>query len=447
VLHLFQRRFSSTARMERVSFIYVPNRVELLGKHTDYQGGETFLLTGPKNFFSLAAPSTDGVTEMVNADPALGETVLRLGSRNPRVLKKGVGSNYTGAAARRLCANLVDSGFSPPENIKAVFVGDIPFGGGTSGFSAKLISDFLCFASVNGLLESRDFIELVLNNGRKAGIKIGQKGVDDFSLCLSMYLAHYENGLSFGSLKGREGVGTFGGSEDHTAIFLGEQNRLLFCSYCPTEVLDRVGVWNNYIAVVAYSGRRAEKTGAAMQNYNRLSLNASAALRALNEINGTRYRLLRDFFPELPLEEKAQTASRQIKRAGKGEEIARRAYQFFKESDIIRQAVCKVREGDIRAYGELINCSHTLSREHLGNIAPEVDFLQNKAVELGAVGATGFGAGFGGSCYCVVPKPDARSFTQRWQREYVEQFPHLEGTAAFDDYPACRGCYWEVTGG
>ncbi|MFW6139285.1 MAG: galactokinase family protein [Spirochaetota bacterium] len=447
VWRLFKHRFSSSARIDRVALIHVPNRVELLGKHTDYQGGETFLLTGPKNFFALAAPSSDGVTEMVNAHRFLGETVLRLGKEEPEILEQGVGSNYTAAAVKRLCTNLNDSGFPPLENIKAVFVGDIPFGGGTSGSSAKLIADFLCFASVNGLLENDEFVSLVLKNGRKAGIKMGQQRIDDFLLCLSMYLAHFENGLNFGGLRGEGGVGTFGGSEDHTAIFLGKQHTLLYCRYCPTELLESVEVWKDYRTVVAYSGKKAEKTSSAMEKYNRLSLYAAAAVRALNEINSSHHWLLREFFPDLTLEEKARKAYRQILKAGKGDEIARRAYQFFKERGIMEQAVSRVRQGDIRSYGELINASHMLSRDYLGNIAPEVDFLQAKAVELGACGATGFGAGFGGSCYCVVPKDEVRSFIPRWQKEYLERFPRYKEAVQFDVYPACRGCYWEVPGG
>jgi len=443
VFTIFRKKFSSTARMDRVSLIHVPNRVELLGKHTDYQGGETFLLTGPKNFFALTAPSNDDITEIINAEPSFGRTVLRLGCRELEVFEEGVGSNYTVTVARRLCANLLDSGFSSLQNIKSVFIGDIPFGGGTSGSSAKVITDFLCFASTNGLLENDGFVSLILDNGKKAGIKMGQEGVDDFLLCLSMYLAHYENGLNFGDLKGNRGVGTFGGSEDHTAILLGSQNMLLYCRYCPTEVLERVEVWDDYITVVAYSGKKAEKTREAMEKYNRLSNNAQSAVRALNEINGTDHILLRDFFPELPDKEKAKKAFKQLEEAGAGKEIAKRVYQFFMERDLTQKAIFRVKQRDIYGYGELINFSHLISRDYLGNIVSEIDFLQNKAVELGAAGATGFGAGFGGSCYAVVSASKAQNFIEKWGEEYIRKFPHLKEKAEFDVYPACRGCFWD----
>jgi len=444
ILDIFKKNFYFTADIERVSLIHVPNRVELLGKHTDYQGGETFLLTGPKNFFALAAPSTDGITEMVNAEPSFGKTVLKLEGTTTLVLVQGVGSNYTVTVARRLNANLMDSGFSYLKNIKSVFIGDIPFGGGTSGSSAKVITDFLSFASVNELLENDEFISLILENGKKAGISMGQQGVDDFLLCLSMYLAHYENGLNFGDLKGDRGVGTFGGSEDHTAILLGTQNVLLFSKYCPTRILDKVEVWKDYTTVVAYSGRKAEKTREAMEKYNQLSINAQSAVRALNKINGTSHTLLRDFFPDLSFEERAEKAFTQLKKAKQGEEIAKRAFQFFMERDLTLKAVQKVKQGDISGYGQLINSSHNLSRDYLGNIVPEIDFLQKKALELGAEGATGFGAGFGGSCYAVVWASQSESFIERWHREYVSKFPHFKETAKFDIYPACRGCFWQI---
>ena len=135
VYELFTQRFPRLAKKETLHIISVPNRVELLGKHTDYQGGETFLLTGPKNFFALSALSDDETSELVNADLSFGKTVLRIGQGEPEILEEGVGAQFTMTVAKRLSVNLVDAGFGPLKNVKSVFAGDIPFGGGTSGSS------------------------------------------------------------------------------------------------------------------------------------------------------------------------------------------------------------------------------------------------------------------------------------------------------------------------
>ena len=445
VFDLFESKFSGLIERESIRIISVPNRVELLGKHTDYQGGETFLLTGPKNFFAISAISRDDISELVNADPKLGTTVLKLGRRKPEVLKEGEGANYTITVAKRLYNNLLDKGQNPIRNVKSVFIGDIPFGGGTSGSSAKLIADFYIFSSVNDLLEDKGFISLVLENGKKAGIKIGQQEVDDFILSLSMYLAHFENGLDFGDLRGNKGVGTFGGSEDHTAILLGQRGKLLLCRYCPTEVLERIDMRDDFQTVVAYSAKVAEKTKEAMAKYNRLSKNASSSVGVLNEINGTNHTLLRDCYQNMSCEQTARDVYKQLSRRDKM--LAERAYQFFMEREIISRAVRCMKDGDIKGYGKLINESHELSKRYLGNIVPEVDFLQQTANRLCAYGATGFGAGFGGSCYAVVGRSESKDFIHRWEEEYLRAFPQYRKKAQFDDYPPSSGCYWEKIDG
>lgn len=444
LLRLFKQHFAREWENETLCLVSVPNRVELLGKHTDYQGGETLLLTGPKNFFAISAPANNGISELIDANPEMGKTVLKTEGKNVDVLHKGEGSLYTCRVAERLSQNLFDAGYSSLGNVKSVFVGDIPFGGGTSGSSAKVIMDFLIFTATNGLLSDQRFISLIIENGRKAGIRMHQEGIDDFLLALSMYLAHCENGLDFGDLKGHRGVGTFGGSEDHTAIVLGQKDTLLYCRYCPTEVIRRIDMPKGYSIVVAYSGRRAEKTKDAQKKYNLLSKNATAATQTLNKIHGTNFQWLRDFYEELPNRERAQKAYGELRNKILDMSLAERAYQFFMEREIIEQAVKSLSKNDIASFGNLINESHELSKKYLGNIVPEVDYLWQTANRLGALGATGFGAGFGGSCYAIVHNRSRDDFIEEWKGLYDSEFSTYRDQARFDVYPACRGCYWEL---
>jgi galactokinase len=445
VCELFRDRFSESVRAKEACLISVPNRVELLGKHTDYQGGETLLLTGPKNFFALSSPASDGCSELVNVNPEYGSTCLKLSRGEPELLAEGEGSNYTYTVAKRLMRNMDEAGLSAlcPADVKSVFLGDIPFGGGTSGSSAKLISDFFILASANNILSDDDFLSLVTENGKKAGLKLGSVEVSDFSLALSMYLAHHENGFDFGELKGDRGVGTFGGSEDHTAIVLGERDTLLYCRYCPTEIIEKIKMPPDHFVVVAYSGKKAEKTKEAMLKYNRLSEEAASAVEKLNDINKTDFKLMRDFFQGHPPEEKAGIAYEQLCGVKDGLRLAERAYQFFRETEITGRAVKALEEGSMSSFGNLINESHELSLQYLRNIVPEVDWLQRSANELGALGATGFGAGFGGSCYAVVPVRRLESFIVKWRERYIKKFSQYREVAAFDVYSACRGVYWE----
>jgi len=444
---LFKEHFIRRVERENLFLISVPNRVEILGKHTDYQGGETIVLTGPKNFFAICGRAKDGISELMNADSAMGTTILRFEGEKPDLLCEGIGSQYTMTVAKRFLNNLSISSLPPPCAVKAVFLSDIPIGGGTSGSSSKVITDFLIFSSASGIYFERKFVELLRENAVKAGMLLNQPGVDDFLLPLSMYLAHYENGLDFGGLRGDRGVGTFGGSEDHTAILLGERDRLLYCRFCPTEVLERLQIPGSYSIVVAYSGIRAEKTKDAMEKYNLLSRTASEAVALLNQLTCSTYPYLRDFLQDLPPGEAAAAASKLLNASFGKPYIAERAYQFFEERNILYRAVDCLKKGKIEEFGRLINISHDLSRDYLKNIVPEIDFLQKSACSLGALGASGFGGGFGGCCYALVEQKNVPQFIREWKAAYLKQHPERLKEALFDFYPPCRGCYLEEISG
>jgi galactokinase len=440
VWSLFKDRYSDSVQPESLFLISVPNRVEVLGKHTDYQGGETVVFAGPKNFFAICGRAKDDLTELMNAESSLGTTRMKFNTGTVRLLDEATGSHYSYTVAKRLLSNMEGTPVPTPCNVKAVFCGDIPFGGGSSGSSSKLIMDFLIFTSAGGIFSQGEFRALLRMNALKADMVLKQGGVDDFLLPLSMYLAHYENGLDFGELKGDRGVGTFGGSEDHTAILLGEIHTLLYCRFCPTEVIDRLHLPEGYTIVVAYSGRRAEKTRDTMAKYNSLSFTATEAVKRLNCLCQSSYSYLRDFYTDLPAEERAFRAATQLEGC---RELSERAFHFFQESAIIDEAAEKVREGRMEEFGRLISRSHDLSRDYLKNIVPEIEFLQKSACELGALGASGFGAGFGGSCYALTERTQLESFLGEWKWNYTRTFPEYGKQSQFDFYPACMGAYLE----
>merc|ERR1740138_2033395 len=86
---------------------------------------------------------------------------------------------------------------------------------------------------------------------------------------LYSYLGFIENGQDSGAvLVGDKGVGTFGGSEDHTAIMSSESGKLKLFSYCPTKHEGTFSFPSDLAFVVAVSGALAEKTGEAMADYN-----------------------------------------------------------------------------------------------------------------------------------------------------------------------------------
>ncbi|MGH8945200.1 MAG: galactokinase family protein, partial [Acidimicrobiia bacterium] len=63
---------------------------------------------------------------------------------------------------------------------------------------------------------------------------------------------------------------------------------------------------------------------------------------------------------------------------------------------------------------------------------PETVFLADSARQLGAVAASAFGAGFGGSVWALVTEQEGPKFLEEWRTSYLEAFPErAEGCSFF----------------
>ena len=103
---------------------------------------------------------------------------------------------------------------------------------------------------------------------------------------LAGYLGTIENGQSFGSLIGGKGVGTFGGSQDHTAILCCQPGQLSQYSFCPVRCEGMIALPGDYIFCIGVSGVSADKTGGALEKYNRVSQLASEVLAIWRNASG-----------------------------------------------------------------------------------------------------------------------------------------------------------------
>src|SRR2546426_5727107 len=115
-----------------------------------------------------------------------------------------------------------------------------------SSSSALVVAVFTALADVNALERRPEYLADI-------------RGVED----LAGYLGAVENGLSFGPLAGDRGVGTFGGSEDHTAILCSRAGRLAQYAFRPVRFERDVGLPPDWTFVVGASGVAAEKAGGA----------------------------------------------------------------------------------------------------------------------------------------------------------------------------------------
>jgi hypothetical protein len=112
--------------------------------------------------------------------------------------------------------------------------------------------------------------------------------------------------------------------------------------------------------------------------------------------------------------------------------LADRFDQFCRETfEIIPAVVLALADGQVGEVGALVDRSQHEAERALGNQVPETVFLARSAREHGAVAASAFGAGFGGSVWALVESSEAADFSRRWQAAYEAGFPARAARAQF----------------
>jgi galactokinase len=233
---------------------FVPGRIEFLGKHTDYAGGRSLLCAVEQGFCMVARPRGDSMVNVTVAATGEQATFPLTSTLTPRL---GHWSNYPMTVAARVAGNF-------PGGLRGAdlaFASDLPPAAGMSSSSALICGTFLALSDLNGLPTRDTYAAAIANQDDLCG-----------------YLGTIENGQTFGTLVGSRGVGTFGGSEDHTAILRSTAGRLVGYAFNPVRREGTVALPAGHAFVVASSGVVAEKTRAALEKYNRVSRTASIIL-------------------------------------------------------------------------------------------------------------------------------------------------------------------------
>ncbi len=389
---------------------FVPGRIEVLGKHTDYAGGRSLLCAAEQGFCLVTAARSDRRVTVVNADTGDRADLALTPDLQPVL---GHWSNYPATVLRRVARNFPDARIGAD----LAFASDLPPASGMSSSSAFMVAVFLAMAALNELDRAPAYLEAIGAPTDLAG-----------------YLGTVENGRTFGPLAGDTGVGTFGGSEDHTAILCCRASTLSQYRFAPVHFERDVPMPGRHVFAVAFSGVLAEKTGAALATYNRASRAVSTVLQIWRDASGS----------PAPTLEAAVTAGDaavdQIREAIAasgdtefGADLLRTRFdQFVLESrTIVPGAGDALRDGDLVRFGALVDRSQEAAEVWLGNQVPETACLAREARRLGAAAASAFGAGFGGSVWAMVAEDTSREFLREWRLAYERAHPDAAARAVF----------------
>ncbi|WP_207731109.1 galactokinase family protein [Aestuariimicrobium ganziense] len=384
---------TTTTGLDEVAW-FAPGRIEVLGKHTDYAGGRS-LLAAVDRGVTVRAERRDQRGVSARSSSLEGDITLAAGI-DPQ-LPPGHWGGYLQAAIERLTLN-----FGELAGAHLEVTSTLPLASGMSSSSALIVGLSMALAELNGLPET----------------EVWQAAITD-RIDLAGYLACVENGMTFKNLEGHRGVGTFGGSEDHTGMLCTQPHMLGQFSFCPIRHERDLPFPDDLSFAVMVSGVSAEKTGAARDLYNRASLATREIVQRWNESTGSNEVVIADV-----LAGGDDAADRLRALVADDDYLSKRLHQFLEESTrIVPAAGDAFVAGDWQGFGAMVDESQKLSQTDLGNQVPETVSLAAQARELGALAASAFGAGFGGSVWALVPTSGADEFAAAWLERHRAAHP------------------------
>ena len=399
----------------------VPGRVEVLGKHTDYAGGSV-LVGAVDRAITARARRVAGPPGSLTATTDCGDPVTLRAGVDPG-LEPGHWGRYLQTVLDRLTLNF-GAGTAAHLSISS----DLPPASGMSSSSALVCATALALASLNGWDEDPRWIESMPDR-----------------LSLAGYLAAVEGGRAWRDLPGTSGVGTRGGSEDHTGMLCGAQERLLLAGFDPMRIERAISFPAQWALVVGVSGVLAHKTGAALKDYNRGPNTVQAVLARWNEATGRTDASLAGAVRHLVGDATGEQAAGDpalkdlLRLCGPGYE-RQRIEQFLVESLVLVPDGARLIAAADPGVGEVLERSQELADRGLCNQVPQTRLMVSLAREAGAIGASSFGAGWGGSVYALVRADDAEAFASQWLRAYRDLEQGAERAAVIVTRPGPGAC-------
>lgn len=409
---LFARRLSEGAERERAALferaarvlgeagelraVWAPGRIEVLGKHVDYGGGRSIVAAVERGFAFVYLARADQRFSVTDAD-SRQRVECELATEQPQLTGWG---NYVATVVRRIARDFPLGGTLSGADV--AFASNLPAAAGLSSSSALVVGLFLVLSATNYLSEAQP--------------AIGSREQ------MAEYAGAMENGRAFGPFAGDHGVGTLGGNQDQTAILCCEAGRISRFGYLPARREGTLEMPGDLVFVVGSSGVEAAKTGGAMERYNRASRLLARVLEVANRASGRGDATL-------------MAALGRVRAAVAREgdvALAERFEHFVAEVfEIVPGAWEAWGRGDWDALGGIVDRSQEGAELMLGNQVPETVYLARRARELGAVAASAFGAGFGGSVWALVRRGEAEGFMRGWWADYAREFAGRAGRSAF----------------
>ncbi|MGO1370680.1 MAG: galactokinase [Senegalia sp. (in: firmicutes)] len=360
---IFSEKFASK---ENIRSYFAPGRVNLIGEHTDYNGGYVFPCALSFGTYAIGRKRKDKRILLYSenfSEIGVIESSLDELSYN----KDDEWANYP----KGITKIFKDRGYEIDSGFEILYFGNIPNGAGlSSSASISIVTSILL----------KDLFDLDIDKVEMS--KLAQKTENEYI------------GVNCGIM---DQFIVAMGKKDH-AILL-DTNTLEY-EYAPINL-------ENISIVIANTNKRR---GLADSKYNERRSQCESALKDLQtklDINS-----LGDLTEE-QFEENKDLIKDQTNR--------KRAKHAVYENRRTIRAANILKKGDIKGFGKLMNASHISLRDDYEVTGEELDTLVSAAWKNDAIGARMTGAGFGGCSVNLVYNDKIKDFKENVRKEYKEK--------------------------
>ncbi|ENH97713.1 galactokinase [Gracilibacillus halophilus YIM-C55.5] len=343
---------------------FAPGRINLIGEHTDYNGGHVFPAAISFGTYACVKPRKDRHIRFYSVNfPEHGMTESSLDSLADHPTDHW--TNYP----KGMFYYLLQKGYSIDHGLDILFYGNIPNGAGLSSSASIEL--------VTGVIIEEMFS---LNIDRMELVRIGQQVENDY-------------------------IGVNTGIMDQFAIGMGKKDHamLLDCDtldyeYAPIQLEkhDIIIINTNKrreLADSKYNERRQQCEEAVCDLQQELNI------KQLGELTPKRFEAYRHLIQNEINQQRAKHA----------------VYENARTIDALK----KLRAGELQVFGELVNQSHISLRDDYEVTGLELDTITEAAwAQPGVIGARMTGAGFGGCAIAIVAKENTAHVKQEIKQHY-----------------------------
>jgi galactokinase len=375
VQELFENTFGLSA--ETTSF--APGRVEFIGNHTDYNGGDVMGVAIDKGVFIAASKREDDEIHMVST--ISDEVVVRRLSCLEKPLEGN--NSWTNYPIGVICS-LLKRDFNLPTGFNIAVASNLPVGAGLSSSAAIELSTLHAIMQLNGFDISKADMA-----------RIGRQSENEYV------------GIPSGILD--QGTSSFG--KEGSIIYIN-------CKEEDFSVLatgKKLSLWifntdHKHSLVDSLYGQRHQECSEAFDYFKKLNPD----LESICDLN-----------LEVLQEHENNISLNMFKRT-------RHVITEHRRVHAVKEAL---NESDLNRVGKLLLGSHRSSQHDFENSIPELDFLVDTLIQQeGVLGARLSGGGFGGAVMALTVDSFESSQAEKVAEAYKDKFGVNRQTTFFNTY-------------